>query len=110
MIRPQTLEANNEYRNELLWSGFDYDRQVWLRAGRYLDCGHLDACECFGRRHAGAPAGEYERARKLDDLVDTSQHRAAYFSNYGRGNPQADWCNECGERHGAPYCETPAAV
>ena len=32
---------------------YDYTNQAWLKDGVYLDCGHRDACSCFGRLHAG---------------------------------------------------------
>jgi hypothetical protein len=39
---------------------FDYDRQAWVKDGRYVRCGHPENmdCGCFGRAHAGelAPA------------------------------------------------------
>ena len=37
---------------------FDYMRQAWVVAGRYIRCGHPDAlgCRCYGREHAGGPA------------------------------------------------------
>jgi Ser-tRNA(Ala) deacylase AlaX len=31
--------------------GFDYDNQAWVRDGRYVDCGHLDECSCYGTLH-----------------------------------------------------------
>ncbi len=79
--------SNDEYGPDgLLVNGYDYDRQAWVIDRRYVDCGHADAmdCECYGRRHAGAAVGDYERARRLDDLIDTTQHVAAYFVTAGR--------------------------
>ena len=37
---------------------FDYDHQVWVKDGVYMDCGHPEsmACGCFGRLHAGERA------------------------------------------------------
>ena len=37
---------------------YDYKNQVWIRDGKYEDCGHpadMD-CQCFGRKHAGEKA------------------------------------------------------
>jgi len=37
---------------------YDYERQAWVRAGRYLRCGHpheMD-CGCYGRVHEGEVA------------------------------------------------------
>ena len=32
---------------------FDYHNQVWIKGGRYQDCGHPKHmnCKCFGRLH-----------------------------------------------------------
>ena len=37
---------------------FDYENQVWIKGGRYRDCGHPKHmnCECFGRNHKGERA------------------------------------------------------
>ena len=37
---------------------FDYDNQVWIKAGVYQDCGHPAnmVCGCFGRLHKGEEA------------------------------------------------------
>ena len=44
-----------------LW--YDYDRQAWVRDGRYVACSHPVTlpCSCYGRIHAGerAPASHY---------------------------------------------------
>ena len=34
-------------------NGYDYDRQAWVVDGRYVRCGHLDDCDCYGRLHEG---------------------------------------------------------
>lgn len=36
-------------------SGYDYDNQAWVAAGRYQRCSHSLSvnCGCFGRAHAG---------------------------------------------------------
>ena len=38
-----------------LWNGYDYDRQAWVKEGRYIRCGHPEAmkCSCYGRIHEG---------------------------------------------------------
>jgi hypothetical protein len=38
-----------------LMSGFDYDRQAWVRDGKYIRCGHPESmgCKCWGRLHEG---------------------------------------------------------
>jgi len=37
---------------------FDYDKQVWIKDGKYQDCGHPAdmVCNCYGREHAGENA------------------------------------------------------
>ena len=32
---------------------YDYENQAWVVNGRYEGCGHLMACSCYGRIHAG---------------------------------------------------------
>jgi len=38
-----------------LLNGFDYDLQVWVVGGKYVDCNHPRSmkCDCYGRIHAG---------------------------------------------------------
>jgi hypothetical protein len=49
--------SRDEYRDGLLWNGFDYTRQAWVKDGRYLRCGHPEPmnCGCYGREHEGEP-------------------------------------------------------
>jgi len=36
---------------------YDYEKQVWIKDGKYVGCGHKgEECDCFGRLHAGEPA------------------------------------------------------
>jgi len=37
---------------------FDYENQVWIKGGRYQDCGHPKHmnCKCFGRLHKNKKA------------------------------------------------------
>lgn len=44
-----------EYREGMLYSGYDYTRQAWVSEGRYIRCGHPYEmhCTCFGRLHEG---------------------------------------------------------
>ncbi len=48
-------QSNDQYRGGLLWNGFDYTRQAWVKDGKYVRCGHPEsmACGCFGRLFAG---------------------------------------------------------
>ena len=34
---------------------YDYDKQSYVRQGRWVDCGHPEdmECECYGRLHHG---------------------------------------------------------
>ncbi|KKN83830.1 hypothetical protein LCGC14_0294830 [marine sediment metagenome] len=34
---------------------FDYERQAWVKDGRYIRCGHQEKmdCRCYGRLHEG---------------------------------------------------------
>jgi len=36
-------------------SGFDYTNQAWIMDGRYIRCGHITDCNCFGKSHHGEP-------------------------------------------------------
>ena len=47
---------------------YDYEKQAWVRDGRYMNCSHPweMRCGCFGRDHEGATplqatAERYER-------------------------------------------------
>lgn len=49
-------QSGNEYdRDGRLMNGFDYTRQAWAVAGRWVRCGHPEAmgCRCWGRVHEG---------------------------------------------------------
>ena len=37
---------------------YDYEKQVWIRDGVYVNCGHPQSmnCGCYGRAHAGERA------------------------------------------------------
>ena len=37
---------------------FDYTKQVWIKDGLYLRCGHPEtmSCKCYGREHEGETA------------------------------------------------------
>ena len=45
--------SGDAYITGRLIDGFDYERQAWVVNGRYIRCGHLDACDCYGRLHEG---------------------------------------------------------
>ena len=49
-------QAQRTARTPALW--YDYEVQCWVRDGKYLPCAHASgACHCYGRTHAGEPAG-----------------------------------------------------
>jgi hypothetical protein len=54
--------SNDEYRNGILFNGYDYTRQAWVVDGVYVSCGHAQPnpmtgkptpCNCYGKTHAG---------------------------------------------------------
>jgi len=47
--------SNDLYQGGRLMRGFDYEKQCWVRNGRYLNCGHPEnmTCGCYGRAHKG---------------------------------------------------------
>ena len=59
-----------EYRDGVLFNGYDYTNQAWVIDGKYVRCGHgtLDggygtqkACNCYGRLHEGEECKEVQR-------------------------------------------------
>jgi hypothetical protein len=51
-------QSNDEFRNGVLWNGFDYTRQAWVLNGVYVRCGHPESmnCGCFGKEFEGRPS------------------------------------------------------
>ena len=49
---------NKEVMKQKSDYSFDYHNQVWIKGGRYQDCGHPKHmnCECFGRLHRNKKA------------------------------------------------------
>lgn len=48
--------TNGEYSDDdKLINGYDYDRQVWVKDGKYLHCGHPEemGCKCYDKEHEG---------------------------------------------------------
>lgn len=47
--------TDNYYINGRLMDGYDYNKQAWVRNGKYVRCGHPEAmkCGCYGRLHEG---------------------------------------------------------
>lgn len=57
--------SGDEYENNRLINGYDYDNQAWNVDGVYIRCGHPEGmdCGCYGRLHEGEesrPNGEHE--------------------------------------------------
>ena len=50
--------TKDEYRDGMLWNGFDYTRQAWVLDGKYVRCGHPESmvCGCYGRKYEGEPS------------------------------------------------------
>jgi len=82
-------------------SRYDYERQAWTQDGVYVACGHPDACDCYGKAHAG------ERAPTNPDLCRTdgqaqSRHadgvancKSPQLWHPERFDPNANHCRFC---------------
>lgn len=35
---------------------YDYENQAWIVNGRYVRCGHVSPCGCYGKLHEGEQA------------------------------------------------------
>lgn len=53
-------ESNDQYINNRLINGYDYNNQAWVVQGVYVACGHPERmqCQCFGKVHAGEKTPE----------------------------------------------------
>ncbi len=63
----------------ILLNGFDYDKQAWVKDGRYLRCGHPESmtCGCFGREHTGEPVRVSVETIELVDWSERFPHETA---------------------------------
>ena len=45
----------DEYKNGVLFNGYDYTKQTWVKNGKYIKCGHPKEmnCNCYGRKNEG---------------------------------------------------------
>ena len=61
--------SNDQYRNGLLFNGYDYTRQAWVKDGFYVRCGHPESmnCDCFGRLFEGEPSVETASTGRMAD-------------------------------------------
>jgi hypothetical protein len=59
--------SGNAYKEGLLWNGYDYIRQAWVKDGVYVSCGHPESipCTCYGRKHEGEIARVRESAQEV---------------------------------------------
>ena len=54
---------------------YDYTHQAWVKEQRYVPCGHLGPCGCYGKAHAGEPADVHSLANC--DRMEHGVHVAA---------------------------------
>ena len=49
-----TRTSDNYYTDRLI-DGYDYEKQAWVKNGKYIRCGHPDhmRCNCYGKLHEG---------------------------------------------------------
>lgn len=45
--------SDNQYEHGILYKGYDYKNQAWVRDGKYIRCGHPGVCSCYGKAHEG---------------------------------------------------------
>ena len=50
--------SRSYYSEDKAKYSYDYKNQVWIKNGKYVNCGHPENmnCNCFGRKHANEPA------------------------------------------------------
>jgi len=65
--------SDDEYDEKgRLINGYDYDKQTWVREGKYIRCGHPEDmdCKCYGKIHAGeGPEWRKTRTRREEEVV-----------------------------------------
>ena len=74
--------SDDVYESGRLIHGFDYDKQAWVKDGKYLRCGHPDStdgrpikCGCYGRAHEGEETQTKNRdAKRIYVLTDGDEH------------------------------------
>lgn len=47
--------STDQFINGILFNGYDYKNQAWVREGIYQRCGHPEGmdCGCYGKTHQG---------------------------------------------------------
>jgi hypothetical protein len=47
--------GSDQLKDGLLFNGYDYENQAWVKDGKYIRCGHPEdmECNCYGREHEG---------------------------------------------------------
>jgi len=50
--------SRNYYCADKAKLSYDYEKQVWIKDGKYVNCGHPEEmnCDCYGRKHNGEVA------------------------------------------------------
>lgn len=48
-------QGQNSQKIEEPTTAYDYSNQAWIENGKYVSCGHLKPCTCFGTQHQGEP-------------------------------------------------------
>ena len=45
--------SDNYITDGKLQDGYDYEKQTWVKDGKYVRCGHPESmnCQCYGRLH-----------------------------------------------------------
>lgn len=55
ILAPHTLASAD-------FTVYDYTHRAWVKEQRYVACGHLDACSCYAKAHAGERADVHTTA------------------------------------------------
>jgi len=71
---------------------YDYRHQAWVVDGRYVPCGHVGECRCYGTAHAGE-AAEHGPAVEWSETPRGYDARERWARRYDdlNGAPEGDW-------------------
>lgn len=74
-------QTENEYKNGVLFNGFDYENQAWVIEGKYLRCGHPDQmdCSCFGKVHDGELVDDYKTIERQEEQLERAEQEYLYI-------------------------------
>lgn len=71
--------SNDEFKNGLLWNGYDYDRQAWVVDGIYQDCGHPSYMKAQQCCEAHELAGRsVEHPTHTEDCLDANDDTSVF--------------------------------